>query len=272
MSVWLAASMAHGEIGPAMTGLSANANDATTAFSSPAGITRLDQSEIVVQTILAYTESEFGVDTATVAGGDGKTDRSLNVIPGIFYVRPLNEKWWFGASVNVPTGIGFDYGKRWSGRYHSSETQLAFLAGSAIAAYKLTDRLSLSAGPIMMYTDSKNTARVNNVVPNYPDGKIELEESGADVGYTLGAMYEFSDSTRVAASYRSELNPDLEGTPTIHRVDPVLREALAAVDLLGTEVDVDFTIPAIAVVGFYNEFSDHWSMTGDLVWLDMSEF
>lgn len=270
--VWLAASIAKGEIGPAMTGLSGNANDAVSAFSSPAGITRVDQSEIVVQTMLAYTESEFDVDTATFAGGDGKRDRSLNAIPGIFYVRPLDEKWWFGASLNVPTGIGSDYGKSWSGRYHSQESQLAFIAASASVAYKLNDNLSLSAGPYLMYVDSQIKTRVNNILPDYADGRIELEEKGADVGYVLGAMYEFSDSARVAASYHSELKVDLEGSPTVYNIDPVLREALAAVNLLGTEVDVDFVIPAIAMAGFYNEFSDHWSMTGDLVWLDMSEF
>jgi long-chain fatty acid transport protein len=270
--VWLAAWMAHGEIGPALTGLSGNANDATTAFASPAGITRLDQSEIVLQSSLLYTESEFEVDRATVAGGDGKRDRSVNLIPGIFYVRPLNERWWFGASLNIPSGIGYDFGKYWAGRYHMQETQLAFLAGTATLAYKLTDQLSLSAGPYMMYVDSKSTARVNNVLPEYADGRVQLDESGADLGYMLGAMYEFSDSTRVAASYHSELQPDLEGTPSFRNIDPALRVALAAADLLGTEVDVDFTVPAIAMVGFYNEFSDHWSMTGDLVWLDMSEF
>lgn len=42
------ASITHAEVGPAMTGLSGNANDAMTVFTSPAGITRLDQSEIVV--------------------------------------------------------------------------------------------------------------------------------------------------------------------------------------------------------------------------------
>jgi long-subunit fatty acid transport protein len=57
-------------------------------------------------------------------------------------------------------------------------------------------------------------------------------------------MYEFTDSTRIGANYRSELKPDLDGTPTFHNLDPLLRETLAAADLLGTEVDVDFTIPA----------------------------
>lgn len=47
-------SFAVAEIGPALSGLTASANDATSVFFSPAGITRLKRPEIVVQTAIAY--------------------------------------------------------------------------------------------------------------------------------------------------------------------------------------------------------------------------
>jgi long-chain fatty acid transport protein len=270
--VFLMPSLAVGEIGPAMTGLSGNANDATTAFSCPAGITRLEQSQAVLQTAFVYEESKFDVDEASFAGGDGDDDSSFLVIPGFFFARPLGERWHVGLSVNVPSGIGYDFGSSWSGRYHVTETSLAFVAGSAVAAYQVSDKLSLAAGPYLIYVDSKTKTRVNNLLPDYSDGKVELEESGADLGYVLSMMYQFSNSTRVGATYHSELKPDLDGTPSFHNIDPLLREALAAADLLGTEIDVDFTVPAIAQVGIYTELNDRWSVTGDVIWLDMSEF
>lgn len=55
-------------------------------------------------------------------------------------------------------------------------------------------------------------------------------------------------------------------------LDPLVRQGLAAADLLGTEVDVDFTVPAQAQVGVYTELSPRWSVTGDLIWINMSEF
>jgi len=199
-------------------------------------------------------------------------DQEIAVIPGVFYAKPLNERWHLGLSVNVPSGFGNEYGKHWAGRYHTDESTLAFVAFTGVLAYKVTDKLSLAAGPYAMYADSTVSARVNNLLPGYGDGKVELQESGADLGFTLGAMYQFTDKTRVGLTYRSELNPDLEGTPTFTNLDPLLRDTLAAANLLGTEVKVDFTVPAMASVGFYSEVSDVWSVTGDLVWLDMSEF
>jgi long-chain fatty acid transport protein len=270
--VFLMPSLAAGEIGPAMTGLSGNANDATTAFSCPAGITRLEQSQAVLQTAFVYEDSKFDVDEASFAGGDGDDDSSFLVIPGFFYARPLNERWHLGVSVNVPSGIGYDFGTSWSGRYHVTETNLAFVAASAVAAYQVTDKLSLAAGPYLIYVDSKTKTRVHNLLSDYADGKVKLEESGADLGYVLSMMYQFTDSTRVGATYHSELKPDLDGTPSFKNIDPLLREILAGADLLGTEIDVDFTVPAIAQAGIYTELTDRWSLTGDVIWLDMSKF
>jgi long-chain fatty acid transport protein len=269
-SLALFPSVAAGQIGPAVSGVTGSANDATAAFFSPAGITRLDQSQLVVQTALVLTESKFDVDTATESGGNGDNDLSIAGIPGLYYVRPLNERWSLGLSLTVPSGIGFDYGTNWSGRYHVTETTLAFVAGQAVAAYEFTDKLSLAAGPYLMFVASETKAEVNNPGPD--DGDVTLDESGADIGFVLGAMYQFTDSTRLGLTYRSELKPDLDGTPTIHNVDPLLRETLAAADLLGTEVKVDFVVPAMLQVGLYTELSDRWSTTGDVTWIDMSEF
>lgn len=264
--------LAAAEVGPALSGLTGSANDATSVFFSPAGITRLEQPEMVIQAAFMFKESKFEVDEATYSGGDSDNDQQIALIPGVFYARPLNERWHLGLSLNVPSGFGNNYGDRWSGRYHTQESTLAFVAATGVVAYEVTDNFSLAAGPYAMYVDSTVKARINNLLPDYGDGKIELEESGGDLGFTLGAMYQFSETTRIGLVYRSELEPELDGTPTFKNLDPLLRETLAAANLLGTEVEVDFKVPAMAAIGFYTELSDQWALTGDLIWLDMSEF
>jgi long-chain fatty acid transport protein len=276
---WTAAALAMlspytalGEIGPALTGLTGRANDATSVFFSPAGITRLDRPELVAQATFMYQESKFDVQQATFAGGDSDRDSRVFTIPAAYYVHPLGERWRLGLSVNVPSGIGHDYGKKWSGRYLSEESDLAFVAASTVLAYRFTDQVSLGVGPYLVYTDSRSKARVNNLLPDYSDGAVRLEEDGLAVGYMLGAMYEFTPETRIGAVYRSAVKPDLEGTPSFSNLDPLLRQGLAAANLLGTEVDVDFTVPAQAQIGVYSELSPRWSVTGDLIWINMSEF
>lgn len=272
VALFFAAYQASADIDPALTGLSAGGQDATSVFFSPAAITRLKESEFVLQTSFVYQDSKFRVDSSTVAGGNADNDDKILLVPGAYYVKPLGERLRLGVSVNVPSGIGHDYGKRWSGRYLSEESNLAFLAAAAPLAYRLSDRWSVAAGPYMIYTNFRTKARVNNILPEYGDGNVRLEEDGAALGWLAGIMYEPTPSTRFGFSYKSSVDPELEGTPSFNNLDPLLREALAAGELLGTEVDVDFKVPAIAQAGFYTEFTDRWSATGDAIWINMSEF
>ena len=69
------------EFGPAFTGMTGRADDASAAFFSPAGITRLERAEVGIQTIFVYGESRFDVDQATFAGGDADNDNRVLVIP-----------------------------------------------------------------------------------------------------------------------------------------------------------------------------------------------
>jgi long-chain fatty acid transport protein len=260
------------DIDAALTGLTAGGSDATSVFFSPAAITRLDKPELVLQTAFIYQDAKFRVDSATQDGGNADNDNKLLLVPGAYYVRPLGERLRLGLSVSVPSGIGHDYGKTWAGRYLSEESDLAFLAAAAPLAYRLTERWSVAAGPYVIYTDSRTKARVNNLLPEFGDGNVRLEESGADLGWLAGVMYEPTPTTRFAGTYRSSMNPELEGTPSFNNLDPLVREGLAALDLLGTEVDVDFKVPAMAQGGFYTELTERWSVTGDVMWVNMSEF
>ena len=53
---WLLASTAQADVGPALSGITAHADNASTVFWSPAGITRLDQPELLTQATLVIRE------------------------------------------------------------------------------------------------------------------------------------------------------------------------------------------------------------------------
>jgi len=80
----LAPCTAVGEIGPALTGLTGRANDATSVFFSPAGITRLDRPEVVAQATFMYQESKFDVQQASFTGGDSDKDSRVFTIPAAY--------------------------------------------------------------------------------------------------------------------------------------------------------------------------------------------
>jgi len=265
-----ALTVAQADIGPAGSGLTARASNASTVFWSPAGMTRLDQPELMIGATLGVTESKFEVDESNRSGGDADNDTTLLAIPSFYYVHPINNRWRVGASLTVPSGFGNEYGKSWSGRYLAEESNLAFVALSGTVGYKLNDQWSIGGGPMMIYTDSVSKARINDFGPN--DGRIKLEEDGVGFGWQAGLMYEFSESARVGMVYRAEVDPDLSGRPKFQNIGPVLDGLLDASGLKDQSIDVKFKVPEIVQLGYYQEFNKDWSFTADALWINMSAF
>lgn len=263
-------SVAQADMGPALSGITAQANNASTVFWSPAGITRIDQPERMVQVSLAAMDSKFEVEESNRSGGDADSDFRLLPVPGVYYAQPLEDGWSAGFSVTVPSGFGNDYGKTWSGRYLVEESDLTFLALTGTVGYELTDQWSIGGGPILLYVDSTSRARINSLVG--PDGKVELEEDGFGLGWQLGVLYDISDTARIGAVYRSDIDPDLSGEPDFKNLDPLLRAVLQANGLLDEDIDVDFKVPQQLQMGYFQELSEDWSFTVDAIWLDTSEF
>ena len=263
-------SAALADVGPALSGITARNNDASSVFWSPAGITRIDQPELLLDTAMVYMSSKFEVEETNRTGGDAAFDGTALLVPGMYYAKPLNERTTAGFSLTAPGGFGNDYGKSWSGRYLTEKTQLAFMALTFTLGYKLTDQWSIGGGPIFMYVHSKSQARVNNLIG--PDGKARITESGFGLGGQIGLMYDISDTARVAMVYRTPFSPDLSGTPRFWDINPVLGEAIKSKDLHLKGINVDLNVPQTAQLGYFKEFNNGWSFTLDAVWLDTSEF
>jgi long-subunit fatty acid transport protein len=122
---------AAGQVRPANTGNLATADNAATAFWNPAGLTRLEKTELMTEAILVVSRSQFEVEPeTTVDGGNGDDQTSLVAIPAIYVSKPIGERWRIGGSLNVPSGIGSDYGSDWAGRYITQESTLFSLGMS----------------------------------------------------------------------------------------------------------------------------------------------
>ena len=150
----LSAFAAQADVGPALSGLTAQASDATSVFWSPAGVTRLKQPELLVDVALVVTESKFEVDESNISGGSADNDTSLLAVPAFYYAHPIDDRWTVGASLTVPSGFGNSYGNTWSGRYIAEDSTLSFVALTGTVGYRFNDHWSLGGGPIMMYSDS----------------------------------------------------------------------------------------------------------------------
>jgi long-chain fatty acid transport protein len=258
--------------GPAFTRLFAVADSAMTSVMSPAGMTRLDESQLVTQLIYAQSYAEFEVDeNRTTTGGGNPRDADPAVIPSVYYVRPFGEDWRLGLSVNVPSGFGAGNGPNWAGRYYSDQFDLVFVSANATVAYPVTDKLSLGWGFSVIYSSSDSNTQVNNPGPTDVDAKLEMEAEGAAVGYIASAMYEWSERTRFAINWHSETEPDEDVEVDLKR-STLPPEIVDAINRQGDNIDAKIRTPQIVQLGAYHAFDNGWSASLDAMWVEFSRF
>lgn len=266
-------SIACAQTNPAFSGVTASAENATTAYSNPAGLTRIDHTQLVGIVSLGYSESDFKLKSGTTGGNLGSiTNDGYFVVPQLFLSVPFKEDWRFGFSLNIPSGIGSDYGEDWPGKYIVQESSLVFVAATPTIAYRVNDHWSLGGGLQFVYTRYEQTSAINNIPENLPDGQVTIENDGIGLGFTVGALYELSPQTRFGLTYRSETNPDLEGTPEFTDLGPVREQILKNAGVLGQPLNAELRSPQSVNVGIYHELGNRWSVTADGAWIDFSEF
>ena len=150
-------------------------------------------------------------------------------------------------SVNAPFGMITKYNTNWVGSAHGNASRLHIITITPMAAYKVTDKLSLGVGLPIEKVRARLTHRVNAQYDTAVHGDT------TDIGYQLGAMYEFNDKTRIGIGYRSEMKHKLHG-----RIDSTLPSPV-----LNQEINADLDLPATFSIGAYHEINDKWAIMAE---------
>ena len=95
--------------GEAYAGQSAVADDASTAYLNPAGMTRLRGRQMVLGGQYLDLSMEFHS-----IGRSGVNAGRVNVVPAAYFVGSLTDRLRFGMSLNQPFGTALHYADDWS--------------------------------------------------------------------------------------------------------------------------------------------------------------
>lgn len=237
-------------LGNAYAGGAASAEDATTIFFNPAGLTRVP-SQFIAGIHFISPSAKFKDEGSSrinpligSLGTNNGGDAGVNaLVPNIYYARKLGERAAFGLGVNVPFGLTTEYPKDWIGRYHAIKSDMLTLNINPSFAYKLTDKLSIGVGVSAQYIKAELTSAIDQKLilgsPLAPDAYASMEGDDWGYGYNAGLLYEFTKDTRIGLAYRSRVQQSLKGDIEFSGVHPVLatnlnfqnRSITAAVDL-----------------------------------------
>lgn len=255
---------------PALTGITAAADDASVAGNNPAAITRFDSRNMRVELLGFFSDSTW---EGQIGNGPSfsSNNTSTTIVPSGNLVMPLKNDWFFGFTI-LGSGSSDDYADGWPGRYFMEEYSLVYLSAYPSLARRVNDKLSLAVSLALTYTAYEQIKAVPNFDPGFGDGRLQIDADGGTVGFSLSSLYEFSDRTRIGLVYRSELDAELNGDANFSDLGPTTESILDAAGLLGASVDISSRTPQVINAGLYHEFADGGAVVFDAVWADFSEF
>ena len=248
-------------LGNAYAGAAAVAQDASTVYFNPAGMTLLPDRQIVVAGHLINFKAEFsGTVTPAVGGGEGGDAGGLAVVPNAYYAFRLTPDVHLGVGINAPFGLKSEYDSDWIGRYQAVKSEVKTINLNPSIAYKVSDTLSLGAGLNIQWVEALLTNRQPLPAP-VPLVTIKGDDFGW--GYNLGVLWQVTPVTRIGLSYRSDVDYKLKGMSSTS--DPV-------VGALNGPVTAKVTLPDSASLSLFHKWSPKWDVLADVTWTDWSDF
>jgi long-chain fatty acid transport protein len=281
-------------MGVANAGGAAAATDASTVFSNPAGMTKIQGTMLTFGAAaifphVDYDEQHSRLATgATVSGGEGGDGGQDALVPHFYGVHALDNGLRLGLGLNSPFGLVTDYDLKWLGRYSEITTSLkTFNVNPSIAA-NLGHGISVGGGFNVQYSKGTLLQAIDfgslclgllggacTLTAGQNDGSGRVEGDAYGYGFNLGVLYELDPQTRFGAHFRSKMIMNYSGQADFG-TDPAVRGFLATIGLNSAfqRADAEFTLtePEVASVSGYHEINDKWAIMGDVTWTRWGQF
>jgi len=252
-------------LGNAFAGGAAIAQDASTIFINPAGMTLLEGTQTSVDGSLVCPSAKFrdtGSQPAALQtlGDNGGDAGSCALVPSLYFSTPVSKKWWAGVAVNAPFGLTTQYDSEWLGRFQAVKSEIKTYNINPAVALKINERLSLGAGINWQRIAATLSSQANwaggyalgveqgvtggliplQAVPTLLSAALGLESEatikGNDnaLGWNLGMLFTIDPQTRVGVQYRSALKYTVEGNANFS--NPTLRTLPEGLEPVGAAI------------------------------------
>jgi long-chain fatty acid transport protein len=246
-------------LGNAYAGSAAVAENASTIFYNPAGMTQLQPRELSVGVSLIRPSFKFtnnGSTTPLAFGGgaatgtDGGDAGGWNFLPNGYLSWGLTKDLYAGIGFGAPFGLSTEYENIWFGRYQAVKFAIKTYNVNPSIAYRVNDKISLGFGVNWQRFDAEYVRQAHPLL-----GQVKLDADDDAWGCNVGVLFQITPSTKLGISYRSSINFTLEGNFS---------------GAVNAEAMVDLKTPDTAIVSFTQGLGDRWELLGDISWTGWS--
>lgn len=264
-------------IGNAYAGSAAVAENASTIYFNPAGMTQLQAREVSAGLSLVRPSFKF-TDQGSSAGvlsGNAQDAGDWAALPNAYLSWALNKDLYVGVGMGAPFGLVTEYNPDWVGAAHSIKFDIKTININPSIAWRVNEKVSLGFGLNWQRMEAEYVRRAGIVDLPAGAGGVPiprpLSQSFATLdadddswGWNVGALFTVSDATKVGVSYRSKIKHELEGSLSVTGPNPVFN----TVGSSGANATVE--LPDTFIFSVAHKLDSKWELLGDISWTGWS--
>jgi len=263
-------------MGNAFAGAAATAEDASTVFYNPAGMSELKGMQFTAGGHMIDLSAKFsGSATNPVAlgggaasGGSGGDAGGIALVPNAYFVMPIGESVNFGVGINVPFGLTTEYDSDWVGRFQGIKSDLLTVNVNPSFSLKVSEMFSIGAGVNLQYLNTELTNAV--VLGAGQTGLAKLKANDDAWGWNAGILFKPTATTKIGVSYRSEIDYKLDGDVSVTS-DSGAPAAVAAANASTGPANADITLPGSFSLSLAQKFGDRFEFLADATFTQWSK-
>jgi len=257
-------------IGNAYAGSAAIAENASTIFYNPAGMTQLRAREFsggLTTLFTSYKLSNNGSSTGALSGNGGDAG-GFGAVPNGYLSWALNKDLYLGVGFGAPFGLKTEYDNPWLGGAQAIKFDIKTYNINPSIAYRVNNTVSLGFGVDWQRMEAEyvriagiNPAPIAGVVPvPLNSTTVKLEADDDKWGWNAGALFNLSPSTKVGVSYRSSIKHKLQGSLTAS--GPSALAAFHASQSGSASAAIE--LPDTLIISASQMINNQWEMLGDI--------
>lgn len=244
-------------VGTAGVGQAAVAEDASTVYFNPAGMTMLPSTQVMLGSELSLPYTNFSPNSSnTISGNNGGNAGVLSPALGGYFVYNASQNFKVGFGVTTPYAGALYYTNHWVGRYVVQQMELLTININPAIAYRAADWVSIGAGFSYEYASlyQTNALRLTSLL----DGQAAVNLGNFAPGFNLGVLFTPQEATKIGIAYRTQIVHHLTGSVDFANISTT------------PTAQTRLVMPANFIASLSQDISDTFTLLGELGWANWS--
>ncbi|MDO5787578.1 MAG: outer membrane protein transport protein [Phascolarctobacterium sp.] len=237
-------------------------NDAANLAYNPASITKVKGEAFKVSATYLSPHGKYDTKGNPALGGQDESGHNRvhpAWAPGMYYVKQINDKEWFGMGTWSRFGMVSQFERNTSAASNSFSAKMNGITLGANYARKMDKKWTASLGAEINYVGLQLDKNLWSGSMEIPANAIHMEGETYALGWNAAANYAFDEKNEVGVVYRSAINHSMDADYDYHGYfagpNGAYGDAYACV-----------TLPESITLGYNHKFDDKTRVELNYTW------